>query len=224
MPEVPEFHPEKFRGLIQRKGEPVRWWKAGRCPCYDPVTGGHNPQCPLCGGKSIIYTEQAVPGYRVLMQGVSEQNQYLAQGLLVAGDVIFTTMPDEIPLGEHDLVALSTRQFRHSETVVRGSGDRDKLKWSPVAAIEEIRDMTRIYAASEDYELAQSDPLAGGSVLWRSGRGPERGTTYAVIYCHFPVYIVLPDVGLKRRTIGGVELPQRVYARIRNPERLGAGD
>lgn len=217
----PEMHPQKYRELLSRRGESVRWWRASRCPCYNKQGGYQDTKCPLCGGKAVIYSEQLnISGYRAGMRGVSEHKEFLAQGVLLAGDVQITSMPDELAFGEGDIILLPTRRLRYSESMLRGTSDRERLKhWA--SDIVEVRDLSKTYTVGEDVQV-----LVGGLddywLLWKEGgKSLETGTNYSVIYHHYPLYVVLPDVGVARRVIEGVPLPQRVFARVKNTETLG---
>lgn len=223
---TPELHPEKYRSLLQRRGEPIRWWRSERCPNYNPEIGGHTGgDCAVCKGRGRVYVEQTITGYKVSVRNVHAHKEFLRSGVLLVDDVQITSMPDEVPMGEGDLVALMVRSHRISESAVRGATDSDRVHHAPVASVDRIWDATREYVAGTDFEIVNawdtsSDQLIA-SVHWLDGgQAPAEGNTYTITYRFCSVYQILPDIGVQRRVIEGVSLPQLVFARMRNPEEL----
>lgn len=119
------FDPEEFRAMISTHptSEHVRWWKA--IPSYDmnPLVGLGDTY----GADRWTRIEQSgIDGYFALIQGQRAMRRYLPQGALEQGDIVVTTMPDELPFGEHDWImpigkyGEGARSFLRLEVVVRG--------------------------------------------------------------------------------------------------------
>jgi hypothetical protein len=128
-----EWNTSSFREMchIHPSAEAVRWWRAVPNPGINPVTGG------LPWGTSdqkwIRIEETLGAPYRALIQGAQARAKYLPQGVLMDGDIIVTSMPDELPLSMHDWVCpigkpnqsgtgpLTARTFVYKDLIVRGA-------------------------------------------------------------------------------------------------------
>lgn len=211
----PEFDLEQFREMHRERGEQIRWWKHSRCPCRSTANGTSDMNCPECHGTGNIYTEQTgIETYKALVRGVSENKQFASAGLLVMGDVQITTLPDELPLGEQDLILLPGRAIRLSQSMARSLHEFDRVNFW-IHQIDEIRDQNTIYAPGSYTAQSTVDDYR---ILWNPGQPqPEPGAYYALTYHHNPLYVVLPDLGTARRLVTGGALPQRVNGRLRQP-------
>jgi hypothetical protein len=125
-----DWQPERFRAVIYSHPgrQRIRWWKATRSVAYDS-TRGRQPS----GTSEWDYTEQItaangqlVSSCRALVDDVDMNTKYAQWGQLVEADQICVTMPDELPIGEHDIVQPLGNDFgdsrisRFAETVTRG--------------------------------------------------------------------------------------------------------
>jgi len=224
-----DFSVARHRDFINRRGEAITWQKALPCSCRNPISGEYDRTHTPCGGTGYLYTPQAVSDYRALLRDVSH-NQVLASfGALMLGDIICTTMPDEIAIAVGDLIVIPGRTFRTAHNVVRARGNPpvdtklDALRWTPVKSI------TRVWQAGHgDYTqngVGVVDPeyeLSGDSVKWLTPDGsvhnPAVDSVYSVEYAYSPTYIAIPERVSLRRPIEGVFMPQRAVLRLKNPE------
>src|SRR5437868_6983068 len=107
MPTVP-MRPG-MRQIERTFGEPIRWWQAQRCACWDPATDTHDQTHFLCGGTGIVKVEQNVSRRKALISQVTMTQDYADIGTLRVGDLVASTWPEEIPLAENDLVIVPSR-------------------------------------------------------------------------------------------------------------------
>ncbi len=138
MPDYPfyilEEPVEEFRSLVY--GHPnstrIRWWKATRDPNYDRTKGRSSLTQTLTGGDNWRRDEQPVADFRALVQGAEVVKRYMEAGALLSGDLVITTLPEELPLGDHDWIVVTgaqqgrgdspqARTYRNSEMLLRGS-------------------------------------------------------------------------------------------------------
>jgi len=207
-----DFDPEKFRELTNERGESIRWHKGIVCPCTDPMTANRNRECPLCFGVGFAYSVDAeLAGFKALIRQVDERKEFAKYGQLYLGDITISTMPDELPIGENDLVDLLERRFRREEVITRGTGTTDVLHWIPQAELISVRSVATEYIIGTDVEL-DSDLLS-----WLDNE-PATGTRLTVVYDWIPRYIVVPSMIAKRRVVNNVDMPQRVVARLKDRE------
>lgn len=98
-----QFEPEQFRAMIYAsyQGERVRWWQAMQDPSYSQESGV--AQTAL-GKSKWIRNEKYVPMYRAIVQRVHLVRNYYAEGALEDGDIVVTSMPDELPFADHDWI------------------------------------------------------------------------------------------------------------------------
>lgn len=95
-----EFDPEQFRAMLQSHpaAERLRWWRATLDPAYTgPNTGGNQT-------KWLREEQTNAREFLALVQGAQVLHRYLPQGALQSGDLVVTTMPDELPLAEEDWI------------------------------------------------------------------------------------------------------------------------
>lgn len=208
----PEHDLSAYRELINERGESIRWWRGARCACYNAATGAHDTKCPVCGGTSVTLAEQDVSAYKAIVRSPGERTDFMQQGILLANDVVITTMPDEIPIGQNDIISLPVRAYRYSETITASGTTRDRLHLGPVVDMFEAKTL----AARLTDAGYENDDIEKGYVTWTTP--PNAGTIVSVTYHHTPLFVVLPDIGTVRRTIATGTLPQKVYARLKNPE------
>ena len=95
------FDPEHFRAAIYRDPEGQRLWhdRATLDPRYDKVAAQ-----PAQGTSKWVYTRQNTLGYLAQISPADTMRRYIDSGQLETGDVVVTVMPDEINLGDHDLI------------------------------------------------------------------------------------------------------------------------
>jgi hypothetical protein len=106
-----EFDPQDFRAICYThpNSERVRWWKA-------------YPQLPLSRGVTSqakwSHVEQDVSAFRAIVQGERIARRYFPEaGQILSGDLFVTTMPDEIPLSDHDWIMPIGRFQQGDETL-----------------------------------------------------------------------------------------------------------
>ncbi len=125
------FDPELFRAMIygQVGSQRLRWWRAVIDPTFDRPSGMQNAPA---GHEKWLREEQDIAQFCALIQGTQHAWRYLPQGEFETGDLLVTTMPDEIYLGDHDwVVALgkpqaapgfpqTARLLQYKEPLIRG--------------------------------------------------------------------------------------------------------
>jgi hypothetical protein len=206
-----DFEPEEFRRLCAELGERIGWQRAAVCACNDPVSGRRDRQCTLCGGAGYVYTQVAeASNYRALVRQVDERKEFWHAGQLYLGDVTITTMPDELPIAENDLVTLVERRFEREEVIVHGDGNFDPLHWTPVAELISVRSVETKYVIGPEFDVEATDT----GLLWQYAL-PETGTRLTVVYYWTPCYVILASMTTTRRLVGGTYLPQRVVGRLK---------
>ena len=152
------------------------------------------------------------------MRGVEESDQSVANGLLKVGDVTISTLPDELPISTGDYVLLALRKLRETQTFAH-TGSTDRLRHYAVRSVIEIRDLDTIYVQGTDYALSTPAALQPCLIEWlEGGNQPALGATVAALYWRSPLYEIRTDVGIARREIHGVPLPQRVGGILKNPD------
>lgn len=124
-----ELDPEEFRRMIyaHASSQRVRWWKAYK-------------ELALSTGVTTAdkwsRVEQDARPFRALVQGERIARRYFPdEGAILSGDILVTTMPDEIPLADHDWLIPMGRfeqgdgllpdapTFVYKERIVRGSAN-----------------------------------------------------------------------------------------------------
>jgi len=185
------------------------------------VSGGGSVTGGLCyvEGWRIDYA------YRALVRQVDEQKIYARYGQLYVGDITITTMPDELPIGELDLIDLVDRPFRREEVLTQEGtlGDSIPLHWIPAAKLISVRTLAKEYVVDVTAVLGGGeDEIPGGSgevLAWvPPEEGPSPGDRVSVVYYWTPRYFVLPSMIATRRLVGDTQMPQRVVARLKGRE------
>lgn len=207
-----DFTPESWRDRLDRHGETIRWLRRMRCPCVAPATKSASRTCTKCGGKGFAYSEQTVSQFRALLTEQVPRKVFTNLGQFQLGDLVCQTMPDEIPIGEHDIVIAITRLEEGDTVLVRGTNDT--LPAHPVTELVAVEDIAANYTPEVDCTLANSQV-----VTWLTA-GPATGTNYSVRYRYQPTYDVIEMLPHRRREVDGVRLPQAVTLRQRT---LGRG-
>jgi len=206
-----DFEPEEFRRLCAELGERIGWQRAAVCACNDPVSGRRDRQCTLCGGVGYVYTQVTeASNYRALVRQVDERKEFWHAGQLYLGDVTITTMPDELPIAENDLVTLTERRFEREEVITRSDGTFDALHWTPIAELIAVRTVDREYTVGEGNEVVAAD----SGIQWLT-TPPAAGTRVTAVYYWTPCYVILASMTTTRRLVGGTYLPQRVVGRLK---------
>lgn len=207
---MPDFTPSRHRDAINRRGEQIRWWRGDTCTCTKHVTALRNRECAFCSGLGIVYTEQEISDFKALVRDVSQSEILAPYGELKFGDVAITTMPDEIPLGEQDMIELVTRAVYREDVDNTTGTTHDNLRWKPIHSIVEV-------AVGDDVERVVYNPTEytfdDDGIVWDSA--PAANKTIVVKYKWIPRYIVLTGQVLHRRLVDGAVMPQRIGAKLR---------
>jgi len=206
-PVTNDFDTERFRAQIHAMGESIGWLRGMKCPCGDPVTGTRDRNCPLCGGVGTAYEAQDIAAYKAMVQNVTQQMAMANYGTMQVGDIVITTMPDEIPLREMDMIIIPSRSMTQEETFRHGASDR--LRWVPVQSVAEMRTLTTVFVETRDFSV----DLVTGAITWV--HPPDVGTVVSVRYESTPTYIALASSLLIRRSVGGVKMSQRITVRLK---------
>lgn len=209
---MPDFNPELHRSLIQRRGEPIVWRRSHQCACMNPVTRQQNPRCEVCDGIGYLYIETG-EDLIALVRQVDERQQLMKYGQAMVGDITVTTMPDTARIGAGDMIELTLRTFRYEENIAASGETTDVLHYTRVGALEYVASLETTYVVDTDCVL---NP-AGTGIIWLT-TPPDAGVTLSIAYLRIPQYIVQPGAVATRRVIGGVQMPQRIAAKLLNRE------
>jgi hypothetical protein len=110
------FDAEQFREMVYAHpgSEYVRWWRAIMDPSWSPKAG-----VPGSGREKWLREEQTgVSDYRAVVQGVQVLRRFYPQGTWEVGDILLTTMPDELPFGANDWICPMGRSGSGSDTTM----------------------------------------------------------------------------------------------------------
>jgi len=174
------------------------------------ITVQPDPGAEVSAGALVVEGLRIDDEYRALVRQVDERKEYTAAGQIYIGDITITTMPDELPIGEGDIIGLPGRRFKREEIIPASGGPTDKLHWTPAARLIDVRTITRGYLIGDEVMLTAD------ALQWLNP--PQAGTHVSVVYEWIPQYIVLPSMISTRRTAGGMQMPQRVVARLKGRE------
>lgn len=90
----------------------------------------------------------------------------------------------------------------------------DTLLYHPVAALDDIRAESTVYASSS-YQVSAD----GSAVQWTDPvLSPAPGTRYSVLFRYQPKYVVVPNMGSLGHVVNGSALPFRLVLRLWQPE------
>ncbi len=195
------------------QGEAVRWFKAFLCRCYNPVTHTFDDPCAYeHDANGRVYVEQMVDAEcKVLISLTRLPLTDPEYGVIPAGALRISAMPDYMPLARLDHVALTERLLVARPVLLRATGTLfDPLSDTPVAAVQAVRQVTTVYVAGTDWRLT------GDSIEWLAGGArPADGTAYTVEHSYHPTYAFLgleddaahPDASGQCLPLRGVLLP-----------------
>jgi hypothetical protein len=87
----------------------------------------------------------------------------------------------------------------------------ERLLWSPVFDIQDLRDTEQTYVSGVDYRVGDDEQ----TLVWISGAHcPPPGATFSVMYRNYPRYKVMGDQGLVNHAVNGVRLPSTFTLRL----------
>ncbi len=208
------LNPEVYRQAIRVQGEQITWLKAMPCDCYDPGTNYDQQRgCTKCLFGYIYREQELTSGVKALVTQVRRSFLHPDLGWVLEGELICTTMPDEIALGPMDRVVLLQREMTARERIVKGT---DSLTHGDLAGVVEVSDSSGIYEAGTDYTVN----LATGKISWLPGaQAPAEGAIYAVEYQYHPVFWYLSgELTVPRPTpLTETRLPQRGKLTYKGP-------
>lgn len=126
-----QMEPEEWRAMIRTHplSQRVRWWRASVDVSFNPRTG---MQAATANKTKWIHEEQDTRDFRGVVQDGRVSKRYLQQGEHISGDMTFMSMPDELPVGDHDWIVpigraldmnrnQDIRLLQYKEAVMRGS-------------------------------------------------------------------------------------------------------
>lgn len=110
----------QFREMIHTdpSAEAVRWWRALPNPGIDPLSG--SLPWGVSDQKWIREEQTTAAPYMALVQVPDARTRYLPQGVLRDGDIVITSMPDELPIAEHDWVCPIGKPVQSKYSAVTG--------------------------------------------------------------------------------------------------------
>lgn len=203
---------ETLRNEFLLRGEPILYWQyVGICPCTDSVAMTHDRQHALCGGTGVLRESVDVSTYKALVTGYQQSKAYHSSlGELPQGSIGVSTFPDEIPLAEQDLIAVSTRFLTISEELTRGAGATDNFTRGSITSIDRVFDTAG--AITTGFAISSGK----NGITWTGG--PDAGDTYTVLYTFNPQFIMIKGTLKPRRTdLLGLPFPVPALFKIMNP-------
>lgn len=117
---------QEFRAFIysDENAQHIRWWRAVVDPAFNRATGKATPQANTV---KWLHEEQDVSRFQAIISDARVARRYYPQGSFVLGDLVMMTMPDEIPVDDHDWVCPiggasgEARLLRSKEPMIRGA-------------------------------------------------------------------------------------------------------
>lgn len=212
---------EHFDRFVKRNGEiPLSYMRRlGPCPnTHRNVVTGFEPDgdCALCGGVGEIFESvdmgEIIAGSRcggkmmLVNASLSKQKQPIE---LAVGDLQCTYLPDDYDMASGDRLTLNSRDEWATESLVRGAGDTDPLRYWPILSIRAV--------VSEDGSVSSSDYQVssdGRSVEWLTSI--DVGKQYTIRYRYRPQWVVADGSHLRRiePTVGTDRFPNRCILRL----------
>jgi hypothetical protein len=208
-----------IRDLINGKGMVVRWMRTTKCPCVDGY-GARKFDCPVCHGRG--YMVHATLLTNALVSGMQQREPQNLVGLVDAGQMTLTLLPQFPPVVDGDRFVLCWWTRRASDIITRRPEARDPLlQFEPTAILV----VTGLVPSADSEAVHVYDPagysldLATGSIVWDplATDVPAIGDRYTVNYDFKPVYQVARDDQPGYRQSDGQKLPQRVTIRYVMP-------
>lgn len=163
------------------------------CPCADYETGSADETCSSCFGWGYTYpADRKIAALKVQWLGQSSRKEYDRAGVYTPGSVQ-VTWPSTTVLGHGDIFIHPYEEaVETSERLIRGQVDPDgdtmeRLRFSRVTGVEDVRDSVRAYTAGVDFNLAAD----GHTFVWiDGGQKPAIGARYSVRYRYRSMYII----------------------------------
>jgi hypothetical protein len=202
------LNPAAFDAHLNFIGQQFTWRKADRCPNINPSSGASVPNCPLCGGKGVIWAP-AVPAVAG-MAAQQIQLRWAQFGQWQDGDAV-VTIPENSPLynaGQFDRVVMLNATSYFSLPLTRGD-PQEKIH-------EPVEKITRVFwlANGALVEGAAFPTVnADGSLTWPGIGAPPIGSQYTIGGTKFGEYFVWGPYPSNRNEHLGARLPKRVVLR-----------
>jgi len=173
------LNPVAFVQLIATMGESVRWFKC--LPTYD---GTHISSTSATAGRR--WAETLLPArVKVLAREQKDEFEHPDFGLVHVGDLILTTLPDEITVGFQDIFVFPLRTDIAREAVTRGAGADALVQSYPVRLVA-VSDATRAYTLGTTGDCYLD---ANNEIAWTvAGEHPAEDAVYTAEYTYNQVY------------------------------------
>lgn len=205
------LNPAAFDAHLDFIGQQFKWRKADRCPNINPHSGASAPNCPLCGGKGVIWSTAVASVAGVAGQQV--QRQWAQFGQWQNGDVV-VTIPESSPMyevGEFDRAIMLNATEYFSLTLLRG--DPQEKIHLPVQVIKRLFWLDPTNSSIIEgavFPTVNTD----GSLTWPlTGTTPPVGTRYTITGTAFVEYFSWGPYPQNRNEHSGARLPKRVVLR-----------
>ncbi|MGD9497963.1 MAG: hypothetical protein AB7Y46_16790 [Armatimonadota bacterium] len=208
------LNPVACAHLIATHGERIRWFEALPCDCRDPGDPdfGDHRSCDKCQ-YGYVYREQPLTGdERAMVTQIRREILSADLGLLQVGDLVLTTMPDQIPVGNWDRIVLVQRTVPKKEVVRFGE---DTLGEEFPVEVMAVTAGTTLYACDVDYRLDR----ATRRIVWQAGGSSPGQGVYAVQYVYNPVFWYVGSALKTGRPIPGRKMlmPQSGKLSLKHP-------
>ena len=223
----PQLNPKDFEQLIRNRGIRFKLEKSAYCPNFTNIdTQQHDPNCKLCDGGLVYYSETIISG---ILQNQKLERFYEVQGLWNVGECIctFSAYDDDgraIDLAIYDKLSCLDYESRFVEVLEHSPTGIDRLKY-PATSVEFLRTTDKIYYVDSDFVITPE-----GYISWRDpanqpsyNQSIQKGQIITISYCYKPVFLITQILHELRATKAfdpvtntsvAIRLPQMVLLRL----------
>jgi len=205
-----DFRTDEYTLAIETKGYRLAWSRASYCPCIpiNDQTEQPDPNCTICSGAGWVLfkpvgavSNQDITGplddvqaamvgdnaavIRGIMSGITNKKEAYDQALPRLEGMLNATVRAENKLGYYDrLINLDSTVVYSQVYDYKVASPTTKLRY-PVRLINLLRTVSKVYVEGTDYTLA------GGDIVWVSGKEPAVGDRLAIHYLTHPTWRVI---------------------------------
>lgn len=210
----------EFESLIETKTPRLGWARASICSCkgFNDQTDQFDPNCPVCNAQGWRYfrpTEYVVNVeqlgaldplqsallekanavvIRGLMTGIATQPDiFQALGKWALGSSMLSIRPAN-RVGYYDRI-IQLDVIEPFSEVIEDAGVANPKTRYPVHSLNFIGSLTQEF--TNDDVILYDD----GTLGWKAGKQPPKGTRVSLSYMHHPVWVVLEYVNANRTSL-----------------------
>lgn len=197
--------------LTEIAGDSIQHYKAMPCTCSrDPNRA--QPGCLACYGTGRAH--MAARTVRGLLTMAQQHKDLAAQGMLLAGDLVFSPEMHDTDFADFDMVRIAYAEGASwpGETWVR-MADTQRLYY-PVKTLYQVSQFDPDTGARTDYVSGTDFTISGRLLTWMADKGPAIGTPFSLRYkAQFEWLVQVPPAP---RFEMGTPLGMRVVLRLRH--------